>query len=102
MAAVAWTEEEDFALCESWVEALSHHTPSRRSSSLLWRTNQQHFQAYTGENNRTVDSHSSRFRTIRLERFETIHTVVKLKGGDLGEDDIIQVALIKFRHVRHR
>ncbi|MFS7978541.1 hypothetical protein Hanom_Chr10g00916661 [Helianthus anomalus] len=104
MAAVAWTEEEDIALCESWVGALSHHTPGRRSSGPFCRTIRQHFQAYIGENNRTVDPLSSRFRRTRLdcERFETIHTAVEHEGGDLEEDDIIQVALINFRHEQHR
>ncbi|MFS7962845.1 hypothetical protein Hanom_Chr08g00731321 [Helianthus anomalus] len=57
-----------------------------------------------GENNRTVDALSSRFRAIRLdyERFMTIHTVVEHKDGDLREDDIIQVALTNFRHKHHR
>ncbi|MFS7955465.1 hypothetical protein Hanom_Chr07g00642981 [Helianthus anomalus] len=87
MTTVAWAEEEDIALCVSWVEALSNHTSSRHSRGPFWRTIRQHFQAYTGHNNRTVDSLSSRFMTIRLdcETFETIHTAVELKGGDLGD-----------------
>ncbi|MFS7987785.1 hypothetical protein Hanom_Chr11g01026981 [Helianthus anomalus] len=91
MAAMPWTKEEDIALCESWVEALSHHTSGRRSSGPFRRSIRQHFQAYTGHNNRTVDSLSSRFRTIRLdcERFETIHTIVEIEGGDLGEDETL-------------
>ncbi|MFS7992470.1 hypothetical protein Hanom_Chr12g01082591 [Helianthus anomalus] len=75
----------------------------RRSSGPCWRTIRQHFQAYAGENNRTIDSLMSRFKTICLdcERFETIHTAVELEGGDLGEDNIIQVALINFWRVYH-
>ncbi|MFS8004460.1 hypothetical protein Hanom_Chr13g01226091 [Helianthus anomalus] len=87
MATVAWTEEEeDIAVCESWVEALSHHMPGRRMSGPFWRKIRQHFCVYGGETTRTIDALSSRFRVIRLdcERFETIHTAVEHKGGDLG------------------
>ncbi|MFS7963876.1 hypothetical protein Hanom_Chr08g00743491 [Helianthus anomalus] len=53
-----------------------------------------------GNTTRTVDALSSRFRVICLDckRFETVHTVVENAGGNLREDDIIQVVLINFRH----
>ncbi|MFS8029692.1 hypothetical protein Hanom_Chr17g01525291 [Helianthus anomalus] len=104
MVAVAWTEGEGIALCESWVEALSHHTPGRRSSGPFWRTIRQQFQAYTGENNRAVNSLSSRFRTIRLIAKDSRRFTPpwSSEGGDFGEDDIIQVILINFKHMHHR
>ncbi|KAJ0845122.1 hypothetical protein HanRHA438_Chr15g0710041 [Helianthus annuus] len=93
-------QPSDIASCESWVEALGHYTPCNRSSGPFWRRIFQHFCVHRGDATRTVDVFSSRFRTIRLdvERFETMHTVMENAGGDLGEDDIIQVAFINFKH----
>ncbi|MFS8011623.1 hypothetical protein Hanom_Chr14g01311261 [Helianthus anomalus] len=96
MAAIPWMQEEDIALCESWVEALSHYTPRNRSSCPFWGRILQHFSI--GDHTRTVDAPSSRFRTIPMdrERFEQLHTAVEHQGGDFGEDDTIQVALINY------
>ncbi|MFS7999229.1 hypothetical protein Hanom_Chr12g01163591 [Helianthus anomalus] len=103
MATISWTEE-DITSCESWVEALSHYTPRNRSSGPFGGIISQHFCVHMGDTTRTVDAFSSRFRTIRLdsERFETVYTAVENAGGDLGEDDKIQVALINFRHGYNR
>ncbi|MFS7985652.1 hypothetical protein Hanom_Chr11g01001001 [Helianthus anomalus] len=60
----------------------------------------QDFTAHMGAHNRTVDVLSSRFRVIRLDclRFEHIHNEVEYLGGDIDEDDTLQIALINYQH----
>ncbi|MFS7963879.1 hypothetical protein Hanom_Chr08g00743521 [Helianthus anomalus] len=100
MVTIHWTEEEDIALCESWVEALSQYTPRNRSSGPFRGRIFQQFCVHKGDTTRTVDALSSRFMVICLDckSSETVHTMVENAGGNLGEDDIIQVVLINFRH----
>ncbi|MFS7923259.1 hypothetical protein Hanom_Chr03g00258591 [Helianthus anomalus] len=60
----------------------------------------QDFTAHMRAHNRTVDALSSRFRVIRLDClwFEHIHNEVEYLGGDIDEDDTLQIALINYRH----
>ncbi|MFS7986682.1 hypothetical protein Hanom_Chr11g01013181 [Helianthus anomalus] len=99
MATIPSSEEEDIALFESWVEALTRYTPRNCSSGPFWGSIFQQFCIHRGDTTRTVDALSSRFKTIYLDsqRFETAHNVLENEGGDLAEDGIIQVVLINQR-----
>ncbi|MFS8026271.1 hypothetical protein Hanom_Chr16g01484861 [Helianthus anomalus] len=68
------------------VEALSHYTSRNCSSGSFWGRILQHFCDHRGDNSRTMDTLSSRFRVIRLdcERFEKVHTVVETRVVTLG------------------
>ncbi|MFS8021719.1 hypothetical protein Hanom_Chr16g01430721 [Helianthus anomalus] len=100
MAAIQWTEEEDIALCELWVEALSHYMPRSWSSGPFWGRLLQHFSVHRGNHTRAINTLSFRIMKICMDckRLEQLHTAVEHQWGDLGEDDTIQIALINYRH----
>ncbi|MFS7985433.1 hypothetical protein Hanom_Chr11g00998321 [Helianthus anomalus] len=99
MAAIQWIEEEDITMCESWVKTLTHYTPRDRLG-LFWGHIFQQVCIHRGDTTRAVDALSSCFRTIHLDslRFETVHNAVQNDGGNLSEDDIMQVALVNYKH----
>ncbi|MFS7928408.1 hypothetical protein Hanom_Chr04g00320401 [Helianthus anomalus] len=105
MATIPWTEEEDITLCDasrgSKRLATTRHVITR---VVRFGENFPTLLHPYGDTTQTVDTLSSHFRTIHLdsERFEMVHTAMENADGDHGEDEIIQVALINFRHEYNR
>ncbi|MFS7985635.1 hypothetical protein Hanom_Chr11g01000811 [Helianthus anomalus] len=100
MAMSPWNEEEDIALCESWIATVTNNVPHLPAHP-FWEHVFQQFCMHRGEATRTMDAC---FRVIRMtsSRFEKIVNVVDNNAGELTEDDIIQVAIVDCRHTYHR
>ncbi|MFS7999592.1 hypothetical protein Hanom_Chr12g01168181 [Helianthus anomalus] len=96
---IPWTEKENIALFEYWVERLAQYTPRDRSGPFWGRVFHQ-LCIHRDDTTRTVDALSLRFRTTRLYilRFETVHDAVQNDGGDLSEEGVIQVAPVDYMY----
>ncbi|MFS7999671.1 hypothetical protein Hanom_Chr12g01169161 [Helianthus anomalus] len=99
MSVIPWSVEEDIALCESWVVAVTNHeTPL--PTSPFWDRVYHEFCILRGEVIRTVHAICSRFRMIHMDsaRFEAIVNGVDNDDGELNEGDIIQVACVEYHN----
>ncbi|MFS7962243.1 hypothetical protein Hanom_Chr08g00724371 [Helianthus anomalus] len=98
MPVIQWSVEEDVALCESWVVAVTNH----EDKSLFWDRVYHEFCIHGGEAIRTVHALCSRFQIIHMDsaRFEAIVNNVNNDDGELNEGNIIQVACVEY-HTRY-
>ncbi|MFS7922737.1 hypothetical protein Hanom_Chr03g00252511 [Helianthus anomalus] len=99
MPVIPWSIEENIALCESCVVALTNHEAVLPISS-FWDRVYHEFCIRRGEAIRRVDTLCSRFRMIHMDsaRFAAIVNGVDTDDGELNEGDIIQVACVEYHN----
>ncbi|MFS7906172.1 hypothetical protein Hanom_Chr01g00056161 [Helianthus anomalus] len=100
MAMIPWTEGEEIALATSWLSTLHNEVPPDRTTS-FWDRFFKQFCINVGESNQNKAELYSCFMDIRGKsaKFDVLFNNVENADGKFTEDDVIQVALVDYKHM---